>query len=154
VASIIDSIEGVWDAALESVRDAIAQAEARIQRRHDQEQQVNQLTASSGDRFRIEPDQVPQVIADLDEAVVQIHNIRTQAEAIASTSAPGYDEVSNNAVRQISEMAMGADGSLRVALDSYENEIVKTKEKLRAQLQTYLGMEQVNVPPASAWPAG
>jgi hypothetical protein len=150
VASIIDGLENVWDFVFSGVQAVLSGAEHR----REQEQRVNQLTASSGDRFRIEPEQVPQVIADLDEALKRVQLIRSRAEWLAFTSAPGYDEVSLNAVRQIGEMAMGDQGSLRAALDAYEQEIIKTKDKLRAQLQTYLGIEQVNVPPATAWPSG
>lgn len=154
MASIIDAIEGVYDGALAGIREIIDRVQQRVQQRQEREQQVTQLTAQSGDRFRIEPDQVPQVIADLDEALNRIQIIRGRAEWIAYTGAPGNDEVSQNAVRQIGEMAMGTQGSLRAALDAYEAEIVKTKDKLRAQLQTYLGTEQINVPPATAWPSG
>lgn len=154
MTGFIQTVEGIWDDALDGVRRAVEQVATRIHHRHEQEQQVTQLTQGSGSRFRIEPEQVPQVIADLDEALIRVQGIRVQAEAIASTMPPGYDEISSNATSQIGQMAMGSEGSLRAALDAYEQEIVKTKDKLRVQLQTYLGTEQLNVPPAAAWSHG
>lgn len=145
-------IEGVWDDAIAGIREIIDRVQARVQYRRDQEQLVEQLTASSGDRFRIEPDQVPQVIADLSSALDRIQDIRSQANVIANTVAPGSDEVSRNAVQQIGQMAMGADGSLKVALDAYEREIAKTIAGLQDDLRTYLGIERVNIPSAAAWP--
>ena len=145
-------IEGVWDDAMAGIREFIERVQARVQHRQDQEQRVAQLTASSGDRFRIEPDQVPQVIADLHSALTRIQEIRMQAHTIANTVAPGSDEVSTNAVLQVGQMAMGSDGSLKAALDAYEAEITKTIDGLDQDLRTYLGTERVNVPPAAAWP--
>jgi hypothetical protein len=75
-----------------------------------------------------------------------------QANTIADTVAPGSDEVSTNAVLMIGEMAMGAQGSLKAALDAYEAEITKTINGLDQDLKTYLGTEHVNVPPPAAWP--
>ena len=145
-------IEGVWDDAIAGIRELIESIQARAQYRRDQEQRVAQLTASSGDRFRIEPEQVPQVIADLQSALRRIDDIRRQANIIANTVAPGSDEVSTNAVLQIGEMAMGQAGSLKAALDAYEAEIKKTIAGLEQDLRAYLGIELVNVPPAAAWP--
>lgn len=145
-------IEGVWDNAIDGIRDIIDQVQARVQHRHEREQRVAELTASTGSRFRIEPDQVPQVIADLRSALDRIQDIRWQAHTIANTSAPGSDEVSTNAAQQIGQMAMGTDGSLKAALDAYEIEITKTINGLEQDLKTYLGTEQVNVPPPSVWP--
>jgi hypothetical protein len=141
-------IEGVWDDAMASIRDLVQNAQ---QHRRDQEQRVAQLTASSGDRFRVDPDQVPQVIADLNSALDRIQDIRLQAMTITITTAPGSDGVSTNAVRQISEMAMGSEGSLKAALDAYEAEIVKTIAGLEQDLRTYLRTEALNIPPAAAW---
>jgi len=145
-------LEGFWDEAIDDIRQYIEQVQAQVQHRRDREQRVAELTASSGNRFRVEPDQVPQVIADLRSALDRIRDIRRQAQIIANTTEPGSDEVSRNAVRQIGEMAMGTDGSLKAALDAYEIEITKTIAGLEDDLRTYLGVEQVNVPPAAVWP--
>jgi hypothetical protein len=141
-------MEGVWNDAIVGIQDVAERAQHRNERR----QQVTRLTMNSGDRFRIEPDEVPQVIADLRSALNRVQDIRWQAQTIANTVAPGSDEVSMNAVRQIGQMAMGADGSLKAALDAYELEIKKTIAGLEDDLRTYLGIERVNVPPAAAWP--
>lgn len=145
-------IEGVWDDAIAGIREVIDRVQQQVQYRQDREQRVAELTANSGSRFRIEPDLVPQVIADLKSALVRVRDIRRQAETIANTPPPGSDEVSTNAVGQIGEMAMGDEGSLKAALDAYELEIVRTIDGLERDLQTYLGTEQINVPPASVWP--
>jgi hypothetical protein len=145
-------IEGMWDDAIAGIRQLVERVQARDRNRHEQERLVAQLTASSGDRFRIEPDQIPQVIADLHSALIRIRAIRHQAETIANTAAPGSDEVSTNAVLQIGEMAMGEDGSLKSALDAYEAEIIKTIDGLEQDLRTYIGVEHINIPPAAAWP--
>ena len=152
MTGIIHSVEGVWDAAVSGVREAVERVVAGVRHRHDQEEQVVRYTQASGERFRIEPAEVPQVLADLRTALDRVRRIRGEAQAIAYTPAPGSDEVSQNAVRQIGEMAMGSDGSLKAALDAYELEITKTIAKLERDLQTYLGTEELNVPPASAWP--
>ena len=145
-------IEGVWDDAMAGIRDLLQPGIDKAQHRQEQERRVAQLTASSGDRFRIEPDQVPQVIADLHSALARIREIRKQAEAIANTVPPGSDEVSTNAVVQIGQMAMGDEGSLKAALDAYETEITKTINGLHQDLKTYLDTEHLNIPPAAAWP--
>lgn len=151
MAGIVQGVEGIWDAAMSGVRAAVEGVVAGV-RRMDQEQQVVRYTQASGERFRIEPAEVPQVLADLRSALDRVRRIRREAEAIAYTPSPGSDEVSRNAVRQIGEMAMGADGSLKAALDAYELEITKTIAKLERDLLTYLGTEEINVPPAAAWP--
>lgn len=148
MAGIVQGVGGIWDAAISGVRDMIDDVVDGVRR-----QQVNQYTQASGDRFRIEPAEVPQVLADLRAALDRVRDIRTEAQAIAYTPSPGSDEVSRNAVRQIGEMAMGSEGSLKAALDAYELEIVKTINKLERELQTYLGTEEINVPSAAAWPA-
>lgn len=148
MAGIVQGVGGIWDAAISGVREMIDDVVDGVRR-----QQVNQYTQASGDRFRIEPDEVPQVLADLRAALDRVRDIRTEAQAIAYTPSPGSDEVSRNAVLQIGEMAMGSEGSLKAALDAYELEIVKTINKLERELQTYLGTEEINVPPAAAWPA-
>jgi hypothetical protein len=145
-------IEGMWDDAIAGIRQLIERVQARDRNRHEQERLVAQLTASSGDRFRIEPDQIPQVIADLHSALGRIKEIRIQADSIANTVAPGSDEVSTNAVLQIGHMAMGEERSLKAALDVYEAEINKTIDGLEQDLKTYLGTEHLNIPPATAWP--
>ncbi|HEY0639639.1 MAG TPA: hypothetical protein VGD67_18480 [Pseudonocardiaceae bacterium] len=148
MAGIIHGVEGIWDAAVSAVTRVVE----RVQYRANQQQQVAEYTQASGERFRIEPADVPQVIADLRSALDKVRDIRTQAQAIAFTPAPGSDEVSRNAVRQIGQMAMGSEGSLKAALDAYEIEIVKTINKLEADLRAYLRTEELNVPPASVWP--
>ncbi len=152
MTGIIQSVEGIWDSALSGVREAVERVVAGVRHRQDQEEQVVRYTQASGDRFRIEPAEVPQVLADLRAALERVRKIRRDAQAIAYTPAPGSDEVSRNAVLQIGEMAMGAGGSLKDALDAYELEIAKTIAKLERDLQTYLGTEEINVPPAAAWP--
>lgn len=151
MTSIAAGLAGIWDDVVDAARDAIVYVQA--QHRRVREDQVAQLTAGSGERFRIEPDQVPQVIADLEAALVRLRDIRRRAEYIAHTPPPGRDEISDNAVRQIGEMAMGDAGSLRAALDVYEEEIRKTINRLDMDLKNYLNTESYNVPPASAWPA-
>jgi hypothetical protein len=148
VAGIVQGVGGIWDAAISGVRDMIDDVVDGVRR-----QQVTQYTQASGERFRIEPAEVPQVLADLRSALDRVRDIRTEAQAIAYTPAPGSDEVSRNAVLQIGQMAMGSEGSLKAALDAYELEIVKTINKLETDLKTYLGTEELNVPPAAAWPA-
>lgn len=147
MTSILQGIGGIWDTAVRAIGGIIRDA----QQRQERQQQVVQYTQGSGERFRIEPDQVPQVIADLRSALVKLQQIRMQAEAIARTPSPGLDEVSTNAVRQIGHMAMGPEGSLKAALDAYEVEITKTITGLENDLKTYLGIEEINVPPAAAW---
>lgn len=151
MAGIVQGIEGIWDAAVSGVVAAVEGVVAGV-RRMDQEQQVVQYTQASGQRFRIEPAEVPQVLADLRAALDRVRDIRTEAQAIAYTPSPGSDEVSRNAARQIGDMAMGSEGSLKAALDAYELEITKTIAKLERDLQLYLGTEELNVPPAAAWP--
>jgi hypothetical protein len=141
-------VEGVGNDAITGIREVAKQAQHRSERR----QQVVRLTMNSGDRFRVEPEEVPQVIADLRSALNRVQDLRWQAQTIANTAAPGSDEVSMNVVRQIGQMAMGSDGSLKAALDAYEREIKKTIAGLENDLRTYLGIERANVPPARAWP--
>lgn len=142
MTSILSGIGGIWDSVIDAATGVV---------RGVRQEQATQYAAASGERFRLEPEEVPQVIADLESALLRITDIRRRAEFIAHTVPPGIDEVSTNAALQIGQMAMGPQGSLKAALDAYEAEITKTIAGLRTELQTYLETETINVPPPSTW---
>ena len=108
---------------------------------------------SGGGRFFIDLDRAPQVIADLEAALLRVEGIyRAARRAGRFKFAPGEDVVSVNAANQVAKMTSGPDGSLTAALFAYQGRLRETVDGLRAQLHTYHQTEELNTPPASTVP--
>ncbi len=100
--------------------------------------------------FSIDYERAPQAIADLEEAAAFFKNRADRAVDLARVPAPGADGVSVNAVAQIGRWASdtGAnnlEATLRVGAKQLEDLALK----LREDLQTYLQVDELNIPQAS-----
>lgn len=108
------------------------------------------MTGPGGGMFRIDPERAPQAIADLRHAADLLQDEIRTAEDLANYQAPGLDAVSRDAVRIISEAAIGEQGSLRAALVGALAEFNRQADKLEADLKAYLQVDEVNIPTARA----
>jgi len=110
-------------------------------------------SGGSGGQFFLDLDRAPQVIADLEAALLRVEEMhRAAGQAIRLALAPGEDVVSVNAADQVAKMTSGQEGSLTAALGAYRDRLRETIDGLRQQLRTYHQTEELNTPPASAVP--
>jgi hypothetical protein len=100
--------------------------------------------------FSIDYERLPQSIADLEHAAKYLQDQATVAQGLANIPAPGVDGVSLNAVAQIGKWASdsGAD-NLEANLRAGAKQLQDLARKLREDLQTYLQVEDLNIPKAS-----
>lgn len=111
------------------------------------------LAGGSGGHFFLDLDRAPQVIADLEAALLRVEQMyRDAGQAVQATLAPGEDVVSVNAANQVAKMTSGPEGSLTAALFAYQGRLRETTDGLRQQLRTYHQTEELNTPPASKVP--
>lgn len=101
--------------------------------------------AASG--FSINYEKVPQAITDLEHAAEFFRDRAKQAERLASIPAPGLDGVSLNAVVQIGKWASDSgENNLAATLRAGAIQLNGLARKLREDLQTYLQVEELNLP--------
>ena len=92
-------------------------------------------------------EKVPQAIADLEHAAEFFRNRALIAERLANIPAPGLDGVSLNAVAEIGKWASDSgENNLAATLRAGATQLHDLAHKLREDLQTYLQVEEVNVP--------
>jgi hypothetical protein len=97
--------------------------------------------------FSINYEKVPQAIADLEHAAEFFRNRALVAERLANIPAPGLDGVSLNAVAQIGKWASDSgENNLAATLRAGATQLHDLAHKLREDLQTYLQVEELNVP--------
>jgi hypothetical protein len=106
------------------------------------------LTGNDGTTgFSINYEKVPQAIADLEHAAEFFRNRALVAERLANIPAPGLDGVSLNAVAQIGKWASDSgENNLAATLRAGATQLHDLAHKLREDLQTYLQVEELNVP--------
>lgn len=100
--------------------------------------------------FSIDYERVPQAIADLEAAAEFFKEQAKIALRLATIPAPGSDGVSMNAVQQIGRWASdsGVD-NLEATLRAGAIQLENLAQKLREDLQTYLQVDELNIPRAS-----
>ncbi|MBB5159615.1 hypothetical protein [Saccharopolyspora phatthalungensis] len=69
-------------------------------------------TVSGHQTFHIQPDQLPRVLAGLDEVLAKYELAREQAAQLANVTPPFGDDVTVAAFKKISERAQGGEGCL------------------------------------------
>lgn len=97
--------------------------------------------------FSINYEQLPQAIADLEHAAEFFRDRAKVAEGLANIPAPGIDGVSLNAVAQIGRWASDAgENNLASTLVAGAKQLEDLAHKLREDLNTYLQVEELNIP--------
>jgi hypothetical protein len=97
--------------------------------------------------FSINYERVPQAIADLEHAAEFFRDRAKVAESLANIPAPGLDGVSLNAVVQIGKWASDSgQNNLAAILVAGAKQLQDLAHKLREDLQTYLQIEELNIP--------
>ncbi|MGH3824444.1 MAG: hypothetical protein ACRDRA_16670 [Pseudonocardiaceae bacterium] len=97
--------------------------------------------------FSINYERVPQAITDLEHAARFFLNRAKVAEGLADIPAPGLDGVSVNAVVQIGKWASDSgQNNLAATLVAGAKQLEDLAQKLREDLQTYLQIEELNIP--------
>ena len=106
---------------------------------------LNRSAPAAG--FSIDYVRVPQAIADLEHAAKFFEDRAKVAQSLARISPPGVDGVSLNAVAQIGKWASD-DGvnNLEATLLAGSRQLKALAQKLREDLKTYLGVEELNIP--------
>lgn len=100
--------------------------------------------------FAINYERVPQAIADLEHAAEFFKNCAAVAQTLANIPAPGLDGVSMNAVAQIGKWASDGDmNNLEATLKAGAKQLEDLALRLREDLQTYLRVEELNIPSAN-----
>lgn len=95
-------------------------------------------------------ERVPQSIADLEHAADYLESQAEVARRLAHIPAPGLDGVSVNAAAQIGKWASDSGANnLEANLRAGAIQLRDLAQKLRADLQTYLQAEELNIPNAS-----
>jgi hypothetical protein len=97
--------------------------------------------------FSINYERVPQSIADLEHAADYLQDQAAVARSLASIPAPGMDGVSLNAVAEIGKWASDSGANnLEANLAAGARQLRNLAHKLRDDLQTYLHVEELNIP--------
>lgn len=97
--------------------------------------------------FSINYERVPQSIADLEHAAKYLDVQAQVARGLARIPAPGLDGVSLNAVAQIGNWASDTGANnLEANLAAGATQLRNLAQKLREDLQTYLQVEELNIP--------
>ena len=97
--------------------------------------------------FSINYEEVPQAIVDLEHAAEFFDSRAKVAEGLANIPPPGIDGVSLNAVAQIGKWASDAgENNLAATLRVGAAQLRDLAQKLREDLQTYLEVEELNLP--------
>jgi hypothetical protein len=97
--------------------------------------------------FSINYERVPQAITDLEHAADFFESRALIAERLTNIPAPGLDGVSLNAVAQIGKWASDAgENNLAATLRAGAKQLRDLAYKLHADLQTYLQIEELNIP--------
>jgi hypothetical protein len=100
-----------------------------------------------GGGFSIHYERVPQAIADLEHAAKFFKDRAKKAHELANIPAPGIDGVSVNAVTQIGKWASDSGiNNLEAILKAGAEQLEDLARKLREDLQTYLQVEELNIP--------
>ncbi|MDT7712422.1 MAG: hypothetical protein QOG46_1111 [Pseudonocardiales bacterium] len=110
---------------------------------------LNALLSGNGGTagFSINYERVPQAIADLEHAAKFFKNRAEVADGLAMIPAPGADGVSINAVAQIGKWASDSgENNLAATLRTGATQLEALAQKLRDDLQTYLQVEELNIP--------
>ncbi|AOS61122.1 hypothetical protein [Actinoalloteichus hymeniacidonis] len=97
-------------------------------------------------KFELDPERLPQAIADLKEARDQIIELQEMARDLAGEVAnAGSDGVSSNAGVQLASVAGGPDpGSLATANAAYLEAVEAAIESFEAMLAEYHNVEDAN----------
>lgn len=106
------------------------------------------VAAGGGGMFRVRPEHVPAVIAGLEEAIRELESINRQALRLQDIGAPGDDEYSAQAAREIARQAGEEPGRHGWANRLYREALQATIDNLHAQLATYQRTEADN---AAGW---
>jgi hypothetical protein len=97
--------------------------------------------------FSINNEQVPQGIADLEHAAEFFEKKALEAEDLAQIAPPSIGGVSLNAVAQIGSWASDfGTNNLAATLRAGATQLGDLAHKLREDLQTYLQVEELNIP--------
>lgn len=104
-------------------------------------------TAGSGG-FSVDLERAPQAIADLRAAADALRAEARNAWSLANIRPPGLDEVSADAVRIMTDAAVGEQGSLRKALEGAAARFENDAAKLEASLRTHRQVDEISIPKA------
>lgn len=69
-------------------------------------------TVNGHQTFEIQPDQLPRVLAGLDEVRAKYEHAQRLAQRLSNVTPPFADDVTVDAFRRISQRAQGGEGSL------------------------------------------
>jgi hypothetical protein len=106
------------------------------------------ITTIGSGGFSIDLDRAPQAIADLRAAARALWDEADNAWSLANIRPPGLDAVSADAVRIMTDVAVGEQGSLRLALEGAAARIENDANKLEAQLRTHQQADEISIPMA------
>ncbi|MGH3788847.1 MAG: hypothetical protein ACRDRG_20380 [Pseudonocardiaceae bacterium] len=104
-------------------------------------------TAGSGG-FSVDLERAPQAIADLRAAADALRVEARRAGDLARITPPGLDAVSADAVRIMVDVAVGEQGSLRLALLGAADRFDGDADKLEAGLKTHRQADEISIPKA------
>jgi PE family len=100
--------------------------------------------------FSIDYERAPQAIADLEEAARFFNQRARMALDLANVPAPGNDGVSVHAAAQIGRWAVDSgENNLHATLVAGAKQLEDLAQKLREDLNTYLQVDELNIPRAS-----
>ncbi|KAA5825880.1 hypothetical protein ABT337_24915 [Saccharopolyspora hirsuta] len=100
---------------------------------------------SFGNRtFHIQPDQLPKVLAGLDEVRAAYVAAQDRVTLLAQVVPPFADEVTVNAVSRIRERARGGEGSLYDTAEGLLNWVDNFKEAVRAAIADHQRIDEEN----------
>lgn len=100
--------------------------------------------------FTIDIELAPQAIADLEAAAAFLAQRAKSVLELTRIPAPGVDEISLHAVEQIGKWAAdNSENNLAATLRAGAEQLGVLAAKLRADLQTYLQVDELTLPSAS-----
>lgn len=109
------------------------------------------LGASGGARFSIDLDRAPQAISDLKAAAIYLRKRAELARDLSMVPAPGADGVSQYVMETLGRWAVGdGAGNLDSTLRAGAFQLSTFAEKLEADVRTYFGVDEFDLPAPSS----
>ena len=97
-----------------------------------------------GGDFAVDLANAPRAIRELEEAKIELLNIRDEAFALGKVTPPSADQVSADAATMLGIAAVGGNGSFIAALDAGATQIQQYIDSVHAALSRYENTDAQN----------
>ncbi|RKT81963.1 hypothetical protein SAMN05421805_12675 [Saccharopolyspora antimicrobica] len=101
-------------------------------------------TYAGAETFHIQPEQLPKVLAGLDEVRAKYEFARDKAAQLGNFPAPAVDDVTTRAVQKFCERASGAEGSLFTTAEALIAWVEAFEKAVQAAIRDHQRIDEDN----------